>query len=142
MKQRIDEVSIELIKNENSDLIVVEQLKKMGHKSKAKRLLAKSIRRSIGIWNWKYWLMRIEQQCEANRISFRNVSPFYTSQTCPSCNHIDRGNRKGEMFKCLSCGHEDNADINASINIRNRFLTGPYGAGYKCNELVDISNLL
>lgn len=92
LKQRIDEIVIELFNSENPDLIVVERLKNMGNKSKAKRLLAKNIRRSIGIWNWKYWLKRLEEHCELNRVSFRSVSPYYTSQTCPRCNHVDRGN--------------------------------------------------
>jgi IS605 OrfB family transposase len=131
LKQRIDEISKEIIKTENPDLIVVEQLKKMGFKSKAKRLLAKNIRRSIGTWNWKYWLKRLEAQCEINRVSFRSVAPYYTSTTCPVCGHSDRGNRNGEVFLCLSCGHKDNADINAGKNILNRFLTGQYGARYK-----------
>lgn len=135
LKQRIDEIAIEIVNNENPDLIVVEQLKNMGHKSKVKRLLTKNIRRSIGIWNWRYWLMRIEQQCEINRISFRTVSPYYTSQTCPSCNHVDRRNRNGEIFKCQSCGHTDNADINAALNILNRFILGKYGSQYKQDNL-------
>lgn len=29
------------------------------------------------------------------------------------------------------CGHAENADVNASKNILERFLTGPYGAGCK-----------
>lgn len=131
LKQRIDEISKEIITKENPDLIVVEQLKKMGNKSKVKRLLTKNIRRSIGTWNWKYWLKRLEAQCEINRVSFRSVAPYYTSTTCPVCGHSDRGNRSGEMFLCLSCGHKDNADINAGKNILNRFLTGQYGARYK-----------
>lgn len=135
LKQRINEIAIEVIKNENPDLIVVEQLKNLGNKSKAKRLLAKNIRRSIGTWNWRYWLMRIEQQCELNRVSFRTVSPYHTSQQCPSCNHIDRMNRKGEVFMCQSCGHTDNADINASVNILNRFVTGKYGTRYRQDNL-------
>ncbi|HUU89151.1 MAG TPA: zinc ribbon domain-containing protein, partial [Candidatus Glassbacteria bacterium] len=106
-KQRIDEVAKETIKE--ADLIVVEKLKNLGKKSKAKRLLAKNIRRSIGIWNWKYWLMRLEQQAEWNRVSFRSVSPCYTSQTCPCCGHVDRKNRSGEVFQCQECGHTDNA---------------------------------
>jgi len=117
-------------------LIVVEQLKNMGHKTKAKRLLAKNMRRSIGIWNWKYWLKRLQEHTELNRVWFRSVSPYYTSQTCPKCNHTDRGNRNGEMFKCLSCGYTNNADINASINILNRFLTGQYGVRYKQENLL------
>ena len=131
LKQRIDEIAKEIITKENPDLIVVEKLQKMGFKSKAKRLLAKNIRRSIGTWNWKYWLNRLEMQCEINRVSFRTVSPYYTSTTCYACGHSDGGNRNGEMFLCLKCGHTDNADINAGKNILNRFLTGQYGARYK-----------
>jgi putative transposase len=115
---------------------VVEKLKNMGKKSKAKRLLAKNIRRSIGTWNWKYWLNRLEAQCEINRVSFRTVAPYYTSTTCPVCGQSDRGNRNGEVFLCLNCGHTDNADINAGKNILNRFLTGQYGVCYK--EINDV----
>ena len=136
LRQRIDEVVKELFDNEDPDLIVVEQLKKMGNKSKAKRLLAKNIRRSIGIWNWKYWLKRLQEHTELNRVSFRSVSPYYTSQTCPKCGHVDRMNRKYEVFTCLSCGHTDNADINAGVNILVRFITGAYGVRYKQDNLI------
>ena len=135
LKQRIDEIAKEVIKT-SPDLIVVEALKKMGHNSKLKRRLSKNIRRSIGSWNWKYWLGRVEQRCEDNRVSFRTVSPFYTSQTCPACSHIDRGNRDGELFRCQKCGYTDNADITASRNILSRFLTGPYGASYKSENKI------
>lgn len=136
LKQRIDEIAKEIIIKENPDLIVVERLKNMGKKSKVKRLLTKNIRRSIGTWNWKYWLKRLEAQCEINRVSFRSVAPYYTSTTCPACGHSDRGNRNGEMFLCLNCGHKDNADINAGKNILNRFLTGVYGVRYKEESLL------
>lgn len=141
LKQRIDEVSKEIVNVENPDLIVVEKLKNMEVKSKAKRLLAKSIRRSIGTWNWKYWLNRLEAQCELNRISFRTVAPYYTSTTCPVCGQSDRGNRNGEIFLCLNCGHTDNADINAGKNILNRFLTGQYGVCYKEVNLIQSTRL-
>ena len=86
---------------------------------------------SIGTWNWKYWLMRLEQQAEWNRVSFRTVSPYYTSQTCSCCGHVDRRNRNGEEFLCQKCGYADKADTNASKNILERFLTGQYGASYQ-----------
>ena len=41
------------------------------------------------------------------------------------------GNRSGQVFLCLKCGHAGNADVVGSRNILDRFLTGPYGAGYK-----------
>ncbi len=130
LKQRINEVVKEVIKT-NPDLIVVEALKNLGKNGKLKRRLSKNIRRSIGSWNWKYWLGRLEQRCEDNRVSFRTVSPYNTSITCPICGLADKKNRDGEVFRCSGCGHTDNADINASRNILSRFLTGPYGASYK-----------
>ena len=134
LKQRIDESVQEIIKLD-PDLIVVEKLKNLNKNTKLKRRLSKNIRRSIGIWNWKYWLERLEQACQLNRVKFRTVAPFYTSTTCPVCGATDRMNRVGERFKCLKCNHEDNADLNAALNILKRFITGPYGAGYKLENL-------
>lgn len=80
---------------------------------------------------------RVQQGTERNRVSFRSVYPAYTSQCCSKCDYTDRGNRSGEEFKCLKCGHVGNADINASQNILNRFLTGQYGAGFKPKTCTD-----
>jgi transposase len=44
-----------------------------------------------------------------------------TSRTCNVCSHIDKANRKSQAeFVCLHCGHSENADLNASRNIRDR----------------------
>jgi len=48
------------------------------------------------------------------------VPPHYTSQRCSACGHVapKGGNRVSQSeFRCLSCGHEANADLNAAINI-------------------------
>ena len=63
----------------------------------------------------------IEQKCEENCVHLHYVSPKYTSRTCPICGHIDKRNREGTVFKCVNCGFEDNADLNAAKNILNRF---------------------
>jgi len=74
--------------------------------------------------------------CETNRVSFRTVSPYFTSQKCSKCGYTDRGNRFGEIFKCQKCCHAGNADINAALNILERFRTGAYGPCFKvCNFL-------
>ncbi len=49
------------------------------------------------------------------------VAPNHTSQECADCHHIHPKNRKGQdVFSCLSCGHTDNADINAAKVIKQR----------------------
>lgn len=51
------------------------------------------------------------------------VPPAYTSQGCSECGYIDKDNRQTQAeFKCLACGHAENADINAAKNILSRGL--------------------
>ena len=130
LKQRIDETAKELI-SQPYELIVVEKLGGLNKLSKVTRRVTLNIRRSLGSWNYRYWLDRVQQQCEWNRISFRTVNPAYTSQKCSSCGHTQKSNRHGEKFKCQSCGLTGNADINAALNILGRFLSGTYGSRYK-----------
>ena len=54
-------------------------------------------------------------------IAVSTVHSSYTSKMCPICGCIDDGNRlTQEDFRCVECGHSDNADHNAAVNIRNR----------------------
>lgn len=54
-------------------------------------------------------------------IAVSSVHAEYTSQQCPKCGCIDDVNRTTqEKFKCVHCGHTDNADHNASVNIKRR----------------------
>ena len=54
-------------------------------------------------------------------IALSTVHASYTSKMCPICGCIADENRPNqETFECVECGHTDNADFNASINIRNR----------------------
>lgn len=49
------------------------------------------------------------------------VQAAYTSQECALCGHTHPNNRKSQdRFKCVSCGHTDNADKNASKVIKSR----------------------
>ena len=101
-----------------SDL-VIENLKyiQIGTKQRAN----KATRKLLSKWNLGLWHRAIEQKCEANCVCLHQVEPRYTSQTCPRCGKVDKGNREGILFRCTSCGYEANADLNASINILNRF---------------------
>lgn len=54
-------------------------------------------------------------------IAVSTVHASYTSKMCPVCGCIEDENRPTqEEFSCIECGHENNADVNAAINIRNR----------------------
>jgi len=133
LKQYIDETAKEVVKGKK--LVVFEKLKNLTKNTKVKRRLTKNMRRSLGAWNYRYWLNRVQMACELGRSRYATVNPAYTSQRCPVCDYTKWSNRVGELFLCQKCGYSDNADINAAKNILERFLTGPYGAGYKLENL-------
>lgn len=101
-----------------SDLILEKlkyiQIGTRGRVTKATRKLLKN-------WNLGLLHTAIEQKCEENCVHLHYVNPKYTSRTCPICGHIDKRNREGTVFKCVKCGFEDNADLNAAKNILKRF---------------------
>jgi putative transposase len=46
------------------------------------------------------------------------VDPRHTSQRCAHCGYTSAGNRVTQAeFRCLGCGHQAHADVNAAINI-------------------------
>ena len=66
------------------------------------------------------FLQLLEYKCGWNNRSFERVDPRYTSQRCHSCGHISGQNRQTQAsFVCQACGHSDDADLNASKNIRD-----------------------
>ncbi len=132
LKQHMDECARDLFEsNPDMSLLVVEKLQKLNHKTRERRRLSKNMRRSIGSWAWRYWLDRLQMLSEEHRVRFRSTYPSYTSQECPECGHVDRSNRRGEMFRCQRCDHSGDADCIAAGNISHRFLSGPYGARFK-----------
>lgn len=110
-------------------LVVVEKLKDLKKGKQPNR--GKAFRKTLSNWNYRELLEIIQMRCEENRVFFRSVNPYKTSQTCPSCSHAERGNRVEENFKCLKCGYSEHADIVGSLNILTRFTTGQYGADFK-----------
>ena len=49
----------------------------------------------------------------------------HTSQRCSCCGHTAKQNRESQaLFRCQSCGHEENADVNAAKNILTVGQTG------------------
>ena len=48
------------------------------------------------------------------------VNPAYSSQTCPSCTHVSRSNRRGVDFCCRQCSRKSHADVVGAINLLRR----------------------
>jgi len=53
------------------------------------------------------------------------VNPRHTSQKCSYCGHTAKKSRPTQAeFKCIDCGYEENADVNAAKNILTVGQTG------------------
>lgn len=85
------------------------------------------LNRSILSNNWGMIRQRLKDKAKLYDTILKEVNPAYTSQTCSQCHYRDRNNRKSQaVFHCLNCGYTDNADSNASNNIRDdAFITTP-----------------
>ena len=73
--------------------------------------------------DWSYYDLqnKIMYKAKEQGIEVIKVNPRYTSKRCNKCGNIHEDNRDCKnnqaKFKCVVCGHEDNADINAAKNI-------------------------
>jgi transposase len=73
------------------------------------------LNRGILANGWGLLVQRLEQKAPGR---VEKINPAYTSQTCSVCRHCAPGNRKSQaVFRCVACGHQANADVNAAINI-------------------------
>ena len=73
--------------------------------------------------NWAFAQLRafLTYKAKKEGVSLVIVNAQNTSRTCYQYGHCEKANRKSQKhFKCLACGHESNADLNASLNIAQR----------------------
>ena len=123
---------INLAKAQGRDLIAVEDLQISNMTSTARgtstnpgrNVRAKSgLNRSILQQGWAEILTMLAYKARKAGIRFISVCPARSSQTCSNCGIVDHKSRRTqEHFACIACGHEENADINASRVIAQRGL--------------------
>ena len=104
--------------------IVIEKLNVQGMTGSAKGTVekpGKNVRQKAGLnrgilnTGWTDLKMMLDYKCP----QLIEVNPAYTSQTCYECGTINKRSRLTQSeFKCVACGYQANADINASLNIR------------------------
>lgn len=71
---------------------------------------------------WGELKQKIRVMSEKAGVIFHEVNPKHTSQECSCCYYISPTNRDKERFLCEHCGYFCDADVQASINIRERGL--------------------
>ena len=104
------------------DIVYMEGLNTAGMTKSAKRTIeapGKNVKAKSGLNReiLKSGWYKLEQ-CLSYKAYIEKVNPAYTSQICNKCGSVDKANRKTQaIFKCRHCGHEDNADVNAALNI-------------------------
>ncbi len=89
--------------------VKLEDIKNLRKGKKSSRLLSH--------WTYTEIFDKLESYCLDAGVQIKKVSPTYTSQRCSVCGWTRKTNRKGKQFKCTSCGHSQDADLNASLNI-------------------------
>ena len=76
------------------------------------------LNRSILEHGWYQFESFLVYKLAASGGTLVKVNPAYTSRTCPKCGSIDARNRENQaQFRCIECGHEAHADVNAASNI-------------------------
>jgi IS605 OrfB family transposase len=73
--------------------------------------------------SWSFFQLRqfLEYKTADAGVKLVVVNSKNTSRMCSVCGYINKKNRRSQSeFKCLTCGHSENADLNAAKNISNR----------------------
>jgi len=124
-KDFLHKTSTQLVKSHS--LIVMEELKikemsksargtkeEPGEKVKAKS----GLNRSILDQGWHTFQNQLSYKLDWKGGKLILIDPKNTSLKCRICGHIGEENRINQAeFECIRCGHAENADLNASINI-------------------------
>jgi predicted RNA-binding Zn-ribbon protein involved in translation (DUF1610 family) len=106
------------------DLIRVEDLSVIGMTRSARGTVnepgqgvqAKAgLNRGILAAGWGQLVARLEHKAPGR---VEKVKAAFTSQTCAACGHRAPKNRERQaVFRCVTCGYQVNADVNAARNI-------------------------
>jgi IS605 OrfB family transposase len=79
-----------------------------------------ALRRRLTQWQHGAIRAAVANKAQVVGLAIAQVNPAYTSQNCSRCGL--RGKRHRHQFTCSSCGRSQHADVNAAINIRNRYV--------------------
>lgn len=102
--------------------IALEQLKGIRGRVTAR---GSDQRARLGNWGFAQLGSLVAYKAKRAGVPVTYVDPRNTSRQCRECGCIDKANRPDQAtFKCVGCGHNAPADLNAARNIRHRGCVG------------------
>jgi putative transposase len=123
---------------EKNDIIAIEKLNLAGMSKKAKAKIdpnnpgeflpngqtaKKALNRKLRLSALAQFGEFLKYKARLSGGQIIEVDPRNTSRRCSSCGYVAQENRESQaVFLCKKCGHSDNADHNAAINILDRAL--------------------
>ena len=99
------------------DTFVLEKLQDIRKMRRGRKM-----NKRIASWPFFQFDFFLTYKAQALGKSVAYVDARYTSQRCSRCHHTARNNRKRAVFHCKQCEFKLHADLNAAINIRERYL--------------------
>jgi putative transposase len=84
------------------------------------------LNRAIASRSWGRLEVATRNRARYTGTQVAKTNPAFTSQICHTCGHCAPENRESQaVFRCVACGHQDHADVNAAKNIRAAGLAVP-----------------
>ena len=106
----------QLLKDGKTDVLIIEELGQCFRMSG----ISKKMRNRLSRWVRGLIAERLAFKAAVYGCRIVKVPAAYSSQCCPECKFVDRGNRKNNKFLCLSCGYEGHADVVGARNLLER----------------------
>lgn len=113
LSEQFGVVRMEDLKVKNMSKSASGTVEDPGKKVKAKSGLNREILNSA----WGNFKLKLDYKLTWTGGEIDNIDPKNTSRTCSKCGCVDQNNRNKTKFKCIRCGFECHADINAACNI-------------------------
>jgi len=105
----------ELLEGERPAALVVEDLRHVFTFDNQR-----DMNRRLSLWAKGIIQDRAELKVQVGGSGLKQVNCAYGSQLCPECGFVWSGNRAGDAFQCLFCGHEGHSDAIAATNYLQR----------------------
>lgn len=102
--------------NPKHTLFVLEDL--TGVRNATERVRTKDRYVSVS-WSFYDLEQKLIYKAKRNQSAVIKVDPRHTSQCCPMCGHVERGNRNKRLhlFCCKNCGYKSNDDRIGAMNL-------------------------